>query len=503
LQDNSIEKLFNASVIQGIMEKTGISVNEYKVLNYIKGRKDVPEDSFNAGLDDRIKSSAVSYLEFKGLIDVKKNPYDTYTVTDEGRKYIEQGFPEERLYRLLMDRNKCSLEELKNDLGSDYKIAMANIAKMGIKPVNGTLEFKDGNFLEEFKFRRDALLRIESGDKVEDEMLEIFMHRGLVARHRATRRIININGNGVAALEGYEHNDYLEVLTPEMISSGEWKNRKFRPYDLNSRVEQINGAGLHPLTYLIENVRKIFLEMGFTEMHGHFIEYTGWNMDMLFIPQDHPARDLQDTFYINSRKDVEFENPEILDMVKKVHEKGYGKYSGWDYKWSGEEARKLILRTHTTVNTVRYLYNHRESPQFVFSIEKVFRHESVDWKHLSELYQIEGAVYGSNVNLSTLKWLLREFYSRLGFDNIRLIPSYYPYTEPSMDVAVDINGREVELGGSGIFRPEVTRPMGLRSPVLAFGLGLERLAMLYYNLNDIREIYNSDLDWLKNYKIKF
>ncbi len=485
------------------MEKSEISLNEYRILNYIKNKRDVPEDSPELDMEDRIKSSALSYLEFKNLIDVRKEPYDTFTVTEEGKKYLREGFPEERLYHFLKEKNKCTIEDIKNYLGNDYKIAMANIAKMGIKPLNGILEFKDGKFIQEFKSRKDALYSIENGATVPDEIINAFMHRGLVTRHKSVRRIININENGMIALENYKNNDYLEVLTPELIASGEWRNRKFRPYDLNSRVEQIRGAGLHPLTYLIENVRKIFLEMGFTEMHGHFIEYTGWNMDMLFIPQDHPARDLQDTFYIDSERNLEFDNPEILDIVKKVHERGYGKYSGWNYQWSEAEARKLILRTHTTVNTVRYLYNHRDSPQFVFSIEKVFRHESVDWKHLSELYQIEGAVYGSNVNLSTLKWLLREFYSRLGFNNIRLIPSYYPYTEPSMDVAVDINGKEVELGGSGIFRPEVTRPIGLKSPVLAFGLGLERLAMLYYNLNDIREIYNSDLDWLKNYKIKF
>ena len=485
------------------MEKTEISMNEYRVLSYIKDKKDVPEDSIDICLDERIRSSAISYLEFKDLISVKKEQCDKFTVTTEGKKYLEQGFPEERLYRLLIQKKKCTIAEIKDILGDDYRIGMANIAKMGIKPVNGVIEFMDGNFLDVFKTMKQALSAVESGRKISDEMIAVFIHRGLVDRHRNMKRIINISTKGIKSLENYENEDFLELLTPEIIASGEWKTHKFRPYDLNSRVEQVNGAGLHPLTYLIENIRKIFLEMGFTEMHGHFIEYTGWNMDMLFIPQDHPARDLQDTFYINSENNIKFENPEILDIVRKVHETGYGKYSGWNYKWSEEEARRLILRTHTTVNTVRYLYNHRDTPQFIFSIEKVFRHESVDWKHLSELYQIEGAVCSPDVNLSTLKGLLREFYSRLGFNNIRLIPSYYPYTEPSMDVAVDINGKEVELGGSGIFRPEVTKPMGIRSPVLAFGLGLERLAMLYYNLNDIREIYNSDLDWLKNYKIRF
>jgi phenylalanyl-tRNA synthetase alpha chain len=483
------------------MEKTEISLNEYKVLNFIKDKKDVPEESINVD-NERIVSSSISYLEFKNLITVKKIPYDALSVTEEGKKYINDGFPEEKLYNLLKEKKTLSMEDAKNYMGADYKIAIANIAKHGIKPSGGKITISE-NLDGVFELQREKLESIMEGKIPDQSAIDEFLHRGLASKHKYSKRIININSDGLKALENYEKNDYIEVLTPDLIASGKWKEMQFRPYDLNSRVEPVNGAGLHPLTYLIEKVRKIFLEMGFTEMHGHFIEYTGWNMDMLFIPQDHPARDLQDTFYLDSKNKIEFENPEILGLVKKVHENGYGKYRGWNYKWSEAEARKLILRTHTTVNTIRYLYSHRNKPQFVFSIEKVFRHESVDWKHLSELYQIEGAVYGSDVNLSTLKWLLREFYSRLGFDNIRLIPSYYPYTEPSMDVAVDINGKEVELGGSGIFRPEVTKPLGLKEPVLAFGLGLERLAMLYYNLNDIREIYNSDLDWLKNYKIKF
>ncbi len=485
------------------MEKSEISPNEYKVLNFIKNLKDVPEESIDIDSDRRIVSSSISYLEFKHLINVDKISRDSISITEEGKTYLKEGFPEEKLYNLLVEKETCSIKEIMDYMGKDYKIAIANIAKLGIRPENGRMELHGQKLDDIFRNKKMELSDVENGKMPDNASLDEFFHRGLATKRKYAKRIININEDGRKALEVYEKNDYIEILTPSLIASGEWKSAKFRPYGLNSRVEPINGAGLHPLTYLIEKVRKIFLEMGFTEMHGHFIEYTGWNMDMLFIPQDHPARDLQDTYYVESGKHIEFENPEILEKVKKVHEHGYGKYRGWNYKWSEDEAKKLILRTHTTVNTIRYLYNHRDKPQYIFSIEKVFRHESVDWKHLSELYQIEGAVYSSDVNLSTLKWLLSEFYSRLGFNNIRLIPSYYPYTEPSMDVAVDINGREVELGGSGIFRPEVTKPVGLKEPVLAFGLGLERLAMLYYNFNDIREIYNSDLDWLKNYKIKF
>lgn len=485
------------------MEKTEISNYEYKILDYIKDKKDVNENSIGINENERIISSSISYLEFKKLIDVRKEYKKTYSITDEGEEYLKNGFPEENLYNILMEKKELAVNEIKNYLNGKYKIAMANLAKLGIKPVDGKLVYNNNSLNNIFIESKKKLIEIKNKKYPEEKKINEFIKRGLIKEKNNLTRIININNNGLNALKNYENNDYIELLTPEILASGEWKNKKFRKYDLNSRVESINGAGLHPLTYLIDEIRKIFLDMGFTEMRGHYMEYTAWNMDMLFIPQDHPARDLQDTFYLKNDNEMEFEDPEILKIVRRVHEKGYKNYPGWNYKWSEKEAKKVILRTHTTVNTVRYLYHNREEPQFVFSIEKVFRHESVDWKHLSELYQIEGSVYSKDANLSTLKWLLREFYSRLGFDNIKFLPSYYPYTEPSMDVIVDINGREVEMGGSGIFRPEVTKPLGLKSPVLAFGLGLERLAMIYYNLNDIREIYNSDLNWLKNYKIRF
>ncbi len=485
------------------MEKTEISNYEYKILDYIKDKKDVNENSIGINENERIISSSISYLEFKKLIDVRKEYKKTYSITDEGEEYLKNGFPEENLYNILMEKKELAVNEIKNYLNGKYKIAMANLAKLGIKPVDGKLVYNNNSLNNIFIENKKNLIEIKNKKYPQEKKINEFIKRGLIKEKNNLTRIININNDGLNALKNYENNDYIELLTPEILASGEWKNKKFRKYDLNSRVESINGAGLHPLTYLIDEIRKIFLDMGFTEMRGHYMEYTAWNMDMLFIPQDHPARDLQDTFYLKNDNEMEFEDPEILKIVRRVHEKGYKNYPGWNYKWSEKEAKKVILRTHTTVNTVRYLYHNREEPQFVFSIEKVFRHESVDWKHLSELYQIEGSVYSKDANLSTLKWLLREFYSRLGFDNIKFLPSYYPYTEPSMDVIVDINGREVEMGGSGIFRPEVTKPLGLKSPVLAFGLGLERLAMIYYNLNDIREIYNSDLNWLKNYKIRF
>ena len=238
--------------------------------------------------------------------------------------------------------------------------------------------------------------------------------------------------------------------------------------------------------------------MGFEEIQGNYVESCFWNMDVLFIPQDHPARDLHDTLYLKNPSKIEVQERKLMEIVAKVHENGgITDSDGWGYKFSEEEGLKALLRTHTTVNTIRYLYNNPEPPCKVFSIGRVFRKENIDPTHLPEFYQIEGIVHEENSNFRQLIGILKEFYRRMGFEKVRVRPGYFPYTEPSMEIEVFWNKKWMELGGSGIFRPEVTEPVGVKNPVLAWGLGLERLAMLRYGLEDIRDLYISDLAWLR------
>jgi phenylalanyl-tRNA synthetase alpha chain len=221
-------------------------------------------------------------------------------------------------------------------------------------------------------------------------------------------------------------------------------------------------------------------------------------MDMLFIPQDHPARELQDTLYCSVPSNIDIKEKDLVESIAKVHEDGgMTSSTGWGYKFSKKEGEKPLLRTHTTVNTIRYLYNNPKPPSKVFSIGRVFRKENIDSTHLPEFYQIEGIIHEEGSNFRQLIGILKEFYKRMGFEKIRCRPGYFPYTEPSMEVEVFWNNRWMELGGSGIFRPEVTEPIGVKDPVLAWGLGLERLAMLRFDLKDIRDLYISDLGWLR------
>jgi phenylalanyl-tRNA synthetase alpha chain len=222
-------------------------------------------------------------------------------------------------------------------------------------------------------------------------------------------------------------------------------------------------------------------------------------MDVLFIPQDHPAREMQDTLYCKNPKIIKIKDNDLLNRITEVHENGGMTSSiGWGYHFSKDESEKPLLRTHTTVNTIRYLYENPKPPCKIFSIGKVFRKENIDPTHLPEFYQIEGIIHEENNNFRQLIGILREFYNRMGFKKIRFRPGYFPYTEPSMEIDVFWNNQWMELGGSGLFRPEVTEPVGVKNPVLAWGLGLERLAMMTFDLNDMRKLYSSDLEWLRN-----
>ena len=484
-----------------------LSNNEIKVLDFLSRRKDfVSENDIDVpGLDRREISSAVSYLEVKDLVSVKREERITYALGQEGEKFLEKGLPEEKLYRRIKTDGKIDLSGIKNFMDpEEIRIALAQLGRFKIKPVMGALIYEENQDLENAIDKRKQFLEsIKTlGSSQDTEMIDHFRRRGnILIERKKLERFVSINGNGRKILAGSINLNKIETLTPEIISSGVWKNSEFRGYDLKVPVEKINGGFYHPLTILIRRIKRIFLEMGFSEMPGHYVESAAWNMDALFVPQDHPVREMQDTFYVKQKGNIEIEFPEIIEKVKKTHEKGVRGYTGWGYSFDPQESKRFLMRTHTTVSTVRYLYKHTMTPVSIFSIEKVFRHESVDWKHLAELHQIEGAYYARDANLSTLKSLMRTFYGKLGFSEIKFVPSYYPYTEPSMDAIAFINGKEMELGGSGIFRAEVTKPLGLKEPVIAWGMGLERIAMMFYQLNDIREIYQSDMEWLQNYKI--
>ena len=272
-------------------------------------------------------------------------------------------------------------------------------------------------------------------------------------------------------------------LTPSMITDGSWKSVNFKPYNFEALGIKPEAGHLHPLLKVRAEYRQIFLEMGFSEMPtNNYVESSFWNFDALFQPQQHPARDAQDTFFISDPANATEFPPEYLEKVRKVHSQGGYGSQGYRNEWSLDEAKKNILRTHTTAVSARMLYKIAQEPEFkpqkYFSIDRVFRNETLDATHLAEFHQIEGVVADYDLTLGDLIGVINEFFKKLGIEKLRFKPAYNPYTEPSMEIFSYHEGLQkwLEIGNSGIFRPEMLLPMGLPENVnvIAWGLSLER-----------------------------
>jgi phenylalanyl-tRNA synthetase alpha chain len=256
----------------------------------------------------------------------------------------------------------------------------------------------------------------------------------------------------------------------------------------------------HPFSRVLAQTRRVFLEMGFEEVHSPKIDSAFWVFDALFQPQDHPAREMQDTFYADNPRRIALPEQEFVEQIRRTHENGGDTGSiGWRYQWERRTAETAVLRTHTTSGTIRALAANPNPPRKIFIVGTVFRRETVDYKHLPLFHQVDGIIIDRDASLASLLGTLEAFYRKMGFDKFEFRPGFFPYTEPSVEVFVWHEAKQdwVEMGGSGVFREEVTRPFSCHVPVLAWGLGLERLAMFKYGLDSIRDLYVTDIDWLR------
>ncbi|XP_040153845.1 phenylalanine--tRNA ligase alpha subunit [Anopheles arabiensis] len=293
-------------------------------------------------------------------------------------------------------------------------------------------------------------------------------------------------------------------LTVEMLASGLWKDLKFKAYNFDALGAPPGRGQLHPLMKVRTEFRQIFLEMGFSEMPtNNFVESGFWNFDALYVPQQHPARDQQDTFFVSHPKMSDKFPLTLVDAVRDSHERGVDGSIGYRYDWKLDEGRKNVLRTHTTGVSARMLYkiSHQPGgfkPIKYFSIDKVFRNETLDATHLAEFHQVEGVVADYGITLGDLIGTFNAFFNKLGITELEYKPTFNPYTEPSMEIFCFHPGlqRWIEVGNSGVFRPEMTRPLGVPKGVnvIAWGLSLERPTMIKYGLNNIRDLIGPKVD---------
>lgn len=342
------------------------------------------------------------------------------------------------------------------------------------------------------------LSSLESADQIK----KLLGKRNELAKIKSrVRRLVCLTEKGQELFKaGLSVKKERNLLSPEDLRSGDWREITLRPYDVTLPAEKVQPAKVHPLRKIIEQTRRAYLEMGFTEVVSPMVESSFWNFDALFQPQDHPARDMQDTFYMAEPATTSLpQDSDLVDRVRNAHENGGDTGSeGWGYKWSPEVSQQVVLRTHTTASTIRALTKHPDPPLKTFCVGWVCRNETMSYKHLPVFHQVDGIVIDENASLASLLGTLETFYKKMGFKKVKFKPAFYPYTEPSVDVVVylESRGKWIEMGGSGIFRPEVTEPLGCKHPVMAWGLGMERLAMIRYGLSDIRELYQGRIEAL-------
>ncbi len=417
----------------------------------------------------------IEWLKHKELIEINESKKIHFRLEKNGLDSLEKGLPERRFLDLI-NKSPMTILELQKQLGPVFGPAMG-IAKKNnwvesienkislksypsIIPGEKTLKQIGKDGIPEIKTDKDDLTALlQRPDFIKEDIVKI-----------------------------------KEITLSKLGQTLDFTNSDSGAIDVEAKVPETYVAKTHPLKDTIDEIREIFVTLGFSEILGNMTQSSFWNFDALFTPQDHPARELQDTFFLDGISSKKIGTAEQIRNVSKYHKQG------WRYHWDINEAKKMVLRTHTTCITIKHLAENKPDEARIFSLGRVFRNEKVSYKHLVEFNQIEGVVTGTNANLRNLMGIQREFYRRIGLTKIKFWPTFFPYTEPSLQTMVfnEKLGKWVELFGMGIFRPEVTKPLGIKKPVLAWGGGIERIAMLKCGLDDVREFYNNNLGWLRS-----
>ncbi|PKL65516.1 MAG: phenylalanine--tRNA ligase subunit alpha [Methanomicrobiales archaeon HGW-Methanomicrobiales-3] len=442
-----------------------------------------------AGLLDATPEAVVQWAHLaqdNGLATVERIVAKEFVYTDEGKTCKQDGLPETRLLRFILPGT--TLADLQKH--EAFRIGFGQLRKKGLIKVEGTSVTQVAGASTDAD--EAALHHPTAADPKTKELIK----RGILREEETVRYAIAITPEGLAlAGKGLDLREETGTLTREQIISGGWKSLNLRKYDVTKLPKKAYPGKVHPYQRIIGEMREILLEMGFEELYGGIVQQSFWNFDALFQPQDHPAREMQDTFYLNETLPL----PPGYEKVKAMHISGGETSStGWGGTWKEEKAEQCVLRTHTTSVSIQHLAKNPNPPVKAFCVGRVYRRETIDTTHLAEFEQLEGIVMDEDVSFANLLGILREFYNRMGFESVRFKPSFYPYTEPSLDAEVYVDGIGwIEMGGAGVFREEVTAPIGIQFPVLAWGLGVSRIAMLRLGLKDLRLLHKSDVAFLR------
>ncbi len=409
-----------------------------------------------------------------------------YIVTDEGKKYLRNGLPEKNL-AMLLEKGPSDMTTAKKKI-ENFEIALQWCKKKGLVEIkNGILTLlKKSEFPEE-----RALKDVEKCKNIHKDIADLLLSRKLIEIPRETlqKRAEKLIGKDISN------------LTEELIKTGLWKDVKLKPYNVEVSGKKLHIGKRQPYNHFLLEVRRKLIEMGFIEMTGPTVELEFWNFDALFQAQNHPSRDWTQTYSLKHPQYGDLPDKKTVENVKVAHENG-GKTgsTGWRYTWDPRKAAKLMPRAHDTAISPRYLSKGVEIPGKYFSIVRCYRPDVIDATHGVEFNQMGGFVIADDLNFKDLLGLLRDFAVEFtGVKEIRFYADYYPFTEPSVQVSAKhpVLGW-VELAGAGIFREELTKPLGIDVPVIAWGFGIDRIAMYKLKINDIRSLFSQNLDWLRN-----
>ena len=472
------------------------------------------------GLQPAAVTRAAFDLRDEGLVTVDETTDTSAELTEEAHEYLDEGLPEIRLYGAAIeagaDGEPVSMGQLigASGLGGpQVDIALSNFARKGYGSIDSGEVAADPDADPDADPEAAALETLAAGESVDDtDLLDQLERRELITQTERTVRTVTLTDAAVTALiEGIEAAETVDQLTPEMLTSGEWADVEFTEYNVEADAPSVDGGRKHILRQTADRVKDVLVGMGFKEMDGPHADADFWINDCLFMPQDHPARTHWDRFALDVPP-IQGLPDQLVDRVESAHREGVGEDGeGYHSPWSRDFAEAVALRGHTTSLSMRYLSGFAgadiEPPQRYFSVEKVYRNDTLDPTHLLEFFQIEGWVMAEDLSVRDLMGTFEEFYNQFGITDIQFKPHYNPYTEPSFELfgTHPTTGELVEIGNSGMFRPEVLEPLGIECDVMAWGLALERLLMLMYGFEDIRDVHGTlcDLELLRETEVVY
>ena len=476
-----------------------------------------------SGLEPAQVGAALGRLQLKGLVHIASEiSQQHYSLTEVGQQYKNEGSPYRRILSALttpstipemQQKLGLSAGEISKPLGDLKKEGSIQIGAGGVVALSGT----SSSLAESLETLIDRVLVAEAGSAFSKEdtvFIEKFSQkRGNPNQPfridtRVARRFGLTDDGKSAAGEVLKQGVREEAsrLTPEMLKDGSWRNVKFRKYTMALSPPRIAIGKKHPYREFLDLVKAKFVGMGFEEMRGPLVENEFWDMDALYMPQFHPARNIHDVYFV---KDPTHSTPipePLLKYVQQAHERGWKTGStGWGYSFDPVRTRRLILRSQGTAVSARTLAQQPKIPGKYFSIARCFRYDQVDATHAPDFYQIEGIVLGADINFRTLLGLLNLFAREVAqAQESRFLPAYFPFTEPSVELHVRHPRLGwMELGGAGLLRPEVTQPLGVDVPVIAWGLGLDRMAMVALEIHDIRDLFSADLEMIRAKPVQY